>query len=99
MLAYNDDDKLAWQQLDTSRYPYQYADHSYRFKPVEISLAAGCYWWFDVDPEAVYQHFADQLGWSIKKASQHLGEIRLAAERESQNITWCWHPQLGAFRE
>lgn len=99
VLAYNDDDTLAWQQLDTSRYPYQYADHSYRFKPVEISLAAGCHWWFDVNPEAIYQHFADQLGWSVKKASQHLGEIRLAAEREGQNITWCWHPQLGAYRE
>jgi CRISPR-associated endonuclease/helicase Cas3 len=99
VLRCDDDEQLLWSQLDTTRKPYQYVTQATRFHAVDAPLADGCQWWFAASPIAVYQHFAEQLGQSLTRTSERLGEIQLRAARPDQHIEWAWHEQFGVFQQ
>lgn len=99
VLRINEDDQLTWSQLDTTQKPYTYTPKDSRFNSEGITLAQGCYWWFEETPTDIYQYFAEALNCSQQNASEQLGEINLRAEKEEQLITWSWHPQLGVYEQ
>ncbi len=90
-------DALDWCQLDTSRKPYEYPSQNTRFNADQVSLANGCYWWFNQSTEQIYQYFADLMSCSQQKASEQFGEINLRAPKQDQPLTWSWHEQLGVY--
>ncbi|MCH1920940.1 type I-F CRISPR-associated helicase Cas3f [Shewanella sp. A3A] len=99
VLRCDDDEQLLWSQLDTTRKPYQFVPQATRFHAVDAPLADGCQWWFAASPIAVYQHFAEQLGQSLTRTSERLGDIQLRAARPDQHLEWAWHEQLGVFQQ
>lgn len=99
VLRCDENEQLEWSQLDITNKPYQYIPKSSRFKMIEVKLAKGCQWWFDVSPIDIYEQFAKQLDLSLTRTSERLGEIRLRAEKDDQIIEWVWHNQLGVFQQ
>ncbi len=100
VLRYGDDDELGWYQLDTTRKPYCYTAKNNSFKADACLLASGCYWWFDVSVEVIYQQLAERLAIDAGKASEQFGEIRLRMPHKDQvAIEWQWHPQLGVYEQ
>ncbi|MDW6094246.1 type I-F CRISPR-associated helicase Cas3f [Vibrio rhizosphaerae] len=98
VLRCDEDGQLEWSQLDTSCQPYRYVSQSTRFHTVELQIARGCQWWFTPSPVEIYAQFAHQLGQSISRTSNRLGEVQLRTGNKDQTIEWAWHEQLGVFQ-
>jgi len=97
ILRFDEGEELVWSQYDETRYPVKLIAQDTRFKKDEFRLAEHNHWWLDKSVEKIYQLYAEKMDTSSEKISLDFGSISLREPRETQDINWFWHQQLGVY--
>lgn len=99
VLHWPEDEVPHWAQIDDTQYPIAFVPQTELFTAVTTDLAPNVHWWFNLNVEHIYTHYADQLDRSTERVSDNFGRLHLPTPRDGEEMSWFWSPYLGVFKQ
>jgi len=95
-------DDIVWRWKNESVYPTRFGEGEGIAKiylETELEINEGNHFWFDLQPQSVYQKLAKDFDIEIDEVAERFGEIRLIEYNERMQDEYYYHPNLGIYKK